>query len=116
MEEKKIILSCIFLFFGFSFFSWLPSKSEAYPLKWNPKKIQQVIQAGDTLNLTASFVSDERLENVDVWSVPELQPFISVSPNSFAIIEANTSYNINLLISIPVSTALGLIDGTIHLK
>ena len=116
MKAKRIQKVGMFLFFGFLFISWLPSEAESYPINWSPKKIQQVIQAGDTLSTTASFISSERLENVDVWVVPELQPFVSISPNSFAIIEPNISYSIDLQISIPVSTVIGLFDGTIHLK
>jgi hypothetical protein len=68
------------------------------------------------VDVTATFVSKVTLNNVDLWIVPELQSFVSLDQTHFAVVEANTPYEITLHVSIPYGSQTGLYDGTIHLR
>lgn len=56
------------------------------------------------------------MKDVNLWIVPELQPFVSSEPTRFETIEASIPYHIRVNLSVPYGTQTGLYDGTIHLK
>ena len=87
-----------------------------YPVTWDPRGIEQTLGLGGGVDLTATFVSKVTLNNVDLWVVPELQAFVSLNQTHFAVVEANTPYEITLHVSIPYGSQTGLYDGTIHLR
>jgi len=90
--------------------------AEKYPVVWSPKSIEQTIGLGGTKDLTVTFASSTSLKNVDLWVVPELQPFVSVEPKHFDTIEKNNPYQVKVRISVPQVTQAGVYNGTIHLR
>ena len=85
-------------------------------IAWDPAKIEQTMGLGDTKEITVTFISNTYLENADLWIAKELQPFVSVEPNHFESIEANSTYEVGLYFSIPYDAETRLYDGTIHIK
>ena len=86
------------------------------PITWSPGSIEQTIGLGGTKDLTVSFKSNTRLKNIDLWVVPKLQPFVTVTPKHFATINANTSYSVNVHISVPLGSHTGQYSGTVQIK
>jgi pimeloyl-ACP methyl ester carboxylesterase len=91
-------------------------QAKTYPVTWDPRGIEQTLGLGGGVDLTATFVSKVTLNNVDLWIVPELQAFVSLNQTHFAVMKANTPYEITLHVSIPYGSQTGLYDGTIHVK
>ena len=61
------------------------SKTQAR-ITWEPNVLYNAIGNGQVAqDLYVKFVSTENLTDVSVWAVPELQPFIIVSPEIFLI-------------------------------
>jgi len=110
--KKKTLLVLFLSLFAIS----IVARAENYPIKWTPKKIEKTLGLGHTEEMTVTFVSSSTLENVELWIVPELQPFAYVQPNHFENIVANTKNNVTLHFTIPFGTETKLYDGTIHLK
>ena len=91
-------------------------QAKTYPVTWDPRGIEQTLGLGGGVDLTATFVSKVTLNNVDLWIVPELQPFISLNKTHFDVVEADTPYQVTLQFSIPFGSQTGLYDGTIHVR
>lgn len=110
--KSKIFIICLLLLLIFP----LNVFAKTYPVIWNPEKMEETIGLVGKKNLTVTFTSSTDLKNVGLWVVPELQPFVSLIPNHFAVINKNTLYNVDIAIAIPYGTQTGLYNGTIHLK
>ena len=110
--KNKTLLVLFLSLFALSIFA----QAKNYPIEWTPKKIEKTIGLGGIEELTVTFVSSARLEDVDLWIVPELQSFVSLEPNHFEIIEANISYEVEVRFFIPYYTETKLYDGNIHLR
>lgn len=91
-------------------------QAKTYPITWNPKGVEQTLGLGGGVDLTATLVSKVTLNNVDLWIVPELQPFLSLDQTHFETVQANTPYQVTLQFSIPFGSVTGLYDGTIHVR
>ena len=89
------------------------------PVKWfssSGGSIEQTLGLGDGVLRTAVFLSTVSLSDVDLWIVPELQPFVRLNQTHFDVVEANKYYRVTLIFSVPFGSETGLYDGTIHLK
>jgi hypothetical protein len=84
---EKILFFCILIVL----LNPLTTSAKALPIQWSPAIIEQGIRFGDAATLTPTFTSKIKLHNVDLWVIPELQPFISISQNHFDTIGANTT-------------------------
>ena len=59
---------------------------------------------------------DDVLEDVMFHIAPQLEPFVSVAPESISAISLGIQVPLLLTISIPLTTPIGAYEGTIHLK
>ncbi len=105
-----ILLLCLFSLFA------TDSLAKGKKIHWSEKKVEVIAEREDSFSVSVSFKSDKDLSDVSLWVVPELQPYISVSPASFETINKGYEYYVILNVAVPADTANGLYDGTIHLK
>lgn len=87
-----------------------------YPSVWAPEKIQQTLDFEGAADISVTLISKQRLEDVNLWVVPELQRFVSLVPSHFASLEPNTPYEVRVHLSNPHGTRPGSYDGTVHLN
>jgi hypothetical protein len=90
--------------------------AKTYPVTWEPKVINQTLGPGESVILSATFTSTDNLNNIDLWIVPELQPFVSVEPTHFDTIVKNVPVEITVRMSLPHYFETCNHDGTIHIK
>lgn len=86
------------------------------PITWTPAAITETIPAGTGHTVSVSFVSSQNFSNVDVRVVPALQPYVQVSPTTFANLIAGQTYTVDLTLSAPDTATPGAIDGVIQLR
>ena len=117
MNIERFMKSCFFIccFLTLLIFP-LNVQAGKYPVTWNPTSITETLGLGGTKDLSTSFTSATKLNNVDLWVVPELQPFVSVEPNHFNTVEKNVSYPVTVHISVPIETEGIFYEGNIHLR
>jgi len=70
------------------------------PVEWTPKKVEQIIGLGDTATIDVTFTSTDDLGPVELWVVPELASFITLSPSLLSV-QKGYSYTVQLSFSIP---------------
>ena len=92
------------------------TRAASFTIIWTPKNIQLTLGLGDIRDIAASFVSNTNMSDVDLWVVPELQPFVRLAPNHFDTVVAGSSYSVSIHFSVPLGTGTRLYDGTIHAR
>jgi hypothetical protein len=86
------------------------------PIVWNPSSLNVVIAAGATTTINASFVASENLNDVELRVVPELQPFIHVTPSTPITVAVGHPVPIQVTISVPAIMLPQNISGTIQVR
>jgi hypothetical protein len=117
MKAKKYyLLSPLFLGGYFAIISIFPLISKAEPIvKWTPQTLSETVGQGQTRTEVVSLVSSKNLENVTALIVPELQSYLTVSPDTFSV-SAGTPLTVTLKFSASSSDPLNTFNGTIHLR
>jgi hypothetical protein len=92
-------------------------KSDANPtVQWTPSSLYASLAAGESTTTIASFVPTANATNVSVEVLPELAPYVSVSPTSFASVGEGASYPVTVTMTAPVEMVVGAYDGSIQLR
>ncbi|MEA3413116.1 MAG: hypothetical protein U9R74_16470, partial [Pseudomonadota bacterium] len=93
------------------------SPSEAKPMvRWSPSSLSAAITAGETTKTSATFTASEEVSEVTVWVVPEIAPYLTVSPSSFAHVTKGASYTLDFAFAAPAKVPVRTLHGTIHLR
>jgi len=74
-------------------------------ISWTPFRIVQSVAAGQTLQLTASFVSSSALHDLRLVIPGQLGQHVIVAPAHFDIVAANTPTSVTFTISMPMQHA-----------
>ncbi|MDT8067958.1 MAG: S8 family serine peptidase [Terriglobia bacterium] len=82
---------------------------------WSPSQISATVPSGTVQVTEATLSVSSAVTNVHISVVPELAPFVTVSPSSFSGIGAGESRTIAVFIAIPKVTKANP-KGTIHLS
>jgi hypothetical protein len=71
---------------------------------------------GQTKSLEVSFTPNETLSNLVVRVVPELEPFVQVSPSALTKIASGSTVTLTIITSAPATSTLGTFEGTVQLR
>jgi hypothetical protein len=94
-----------------------PSPTPPVPrISWSEQEIDVVLSPGESVTSTVTFTSSLDLEDVILEPVPEIEPFLTVTPAAFAAVSANTPQTVHISFNIPQDADFGTFDGTIHLR
>ncbi len=119
MSKIRIPLVFILLLSLFSLFvstSFAKNDNKKPRIKWSPEKVEISAEGGESFSIDIQFESKKSLSKVSLWVVPEFQPYISVTPSYFKKIRKGRTYSVNIDVSIPYDTEIGLYNGTIYLR
>ena len=91
--------------------------SRANPgIEWHPASLSVEVGQGLSVATTAAFEPSKDIAHLSVRVVPELAPFVSVSPSAFENVKKGDRYTISISVSVPPEVAIGQFDGTIGLR
>lgn len=82
---------------------------------WTPSLLTQTVGVGQSKTVAVTLKASEAAANVTVVVVPELAPYIRVSPSSFQTIQKDAETTLNVIFAPGPSAKLGTYQGTIHL-
>jgi len=85
-------------------------------ITWSLPSLDVTLSPGESTSRDLVFQSDQRLKKAIIEPVPELAPFLTVQPSTFATVPANTSQAVHLTFAISPNTKYGSYVGTIHLR
>jgi len=83
---------------------------------WSEPRIEINLSPGQQSIRQLAFTSTENLSEVSLRIVPEISQFVSVSPSSIPIVNANGPQPVTLNFAIPAQTALGNYEGVIQVR
>ena len=114
---KYVLLVCaLLLSIAIMGFSGGCGDESAYHITWSPPKISTAISPGGSWNGSISFISNMDLGGAELSVVPELETFISVYPQSFSDVVADTVNTFQISIAVPHDTTVDeAYEGTISL-
>jgi hypothetical protein len=93
-----------------------PPPVEAVPtISWTPSSVFEVVGQGQIKTVQVSFTASEDMSGVVVQVVPELQPFVQVTPQAIATISSGQPVTLSLQVSAPPTSLPGPFEGTIRL-
>jgi hypothetical protein len=103
---------------GVSIFALMYSRSApaAPTVTWTPASLSAEVAAGQSSTTSATFTASANATNATVWVVPEIAPYVTVTPSTFASLTKGASYTVQVTFAPPATTATGTYDGTIHLR
>lgn len=111
-----IVLALAIVGFIFYFNQPSPQAAPGAVINWTPANVTDVISPGGSKSVEVSFVATSDLNNVEMFVVPELQPYVEVSPSTFSHVGAGTVTPVTIKFSAPSNAELGTFYGTIHIK
>lgn len=119
LKFTKILTVVLVIAVGALIFYFNQPSPQAAPgpkINWNLTNITDIISPGESKSVEVSFIATKDLKNVEVFVVPELQPYVQVSPQSFSHVSAGTVTPLTIMFSAPSNAELGTFDGTIHIN
>lgn len=112
LSKVSMLLSGLIL----SFLIFNSPALQAKPsITWSPRSIEQTLVRGEADVVSVSFTPQSNLANAVVTVVPELQPFVAVTPTTFNALTKGTIYTIDITFFSESDSKKGAYDGTIHL-
>lgn len=94
----------------------LTSSGGTPPISWTPAKLSVSLLRGSTNLVGVAFTSTTGLPSAEVFVVPELHRFVTVSPVSLTAIPEGSTVNVSMVFSIPEDTPPGAYDGAILVR
>ena len=121
MNKKTFVGGTIAALFGavlIAVFLLYSSPAPAGPpiVSWMPPSVVQDVVAGESVTTTASFTATRNLSGVVVRVVPEIAPYVTVSPTAFSSITKGSTYTLNVTLTTPADALPTSTDGTIQLR
>ncbi len=119
MSKSKNFVTVVLLLSFFCLFistSFAKNDNKKPKIKWPLEKVEISAEGGESFSIDVQFESKKSLSKVSLWVVPELQPYISVTPSYFKKIRKGRAYSVNIDVSISYDTEIGLYNGTIYLR
>lgn len=89
---------------------------KGYPIASDPAKLDVMLVDNLRTNYTVTFTSKKPLQNITLWVVPALRPYISVEPGTFPAINTNGTYQFTVSAAAPAGTSPDQLGGTIHFR
>lgn len=84
-------------------------------ISWTPGTLAFSINPGGKQDVPVTFTSSVALSNVAVTVVPALKNIVSVSPTSFATLQAGQTATVTVKVAPSAAESLRLVEGTIRL-
>lgn len=88
----------------------------ATSISWSSGALSVPILRGTTRIVRVSFTASQDFRGLDLRIVPELQPFLRVSPSHYDSVAKNTTTSVELLFSVAESTAARTYNGTVQVR
>lgn len=93
------------------------NKAHAAPvINWLPVKIKVEQMQGTQSIHVVTVKSTTELDDVIARVVPELQPWVSVSPASIGVIQKENNLELTITVNVPPNANIGEYDGVIQLR
>jgi hypothetical protein len=85
-------------------------------VQWEPSLLSVDVGVGQSTAIEVTFTPSTNATNVSVEVVPELAPYVTVSPSSFPSVQEGINYAVTVTASAGSDAPLALYDGAIQLR
>jgi hypothetical protein len=85
-------------------------------IKWVPATISTQTLSGTITSIDVTVTTATPLSDVQVWVVPDLASYVSVSPSFFPDIPAGVPQHLHVQFEIPENISSTVLEGTVHFR
>lgn len=85
-------------------------------VSWTPSSVMETVLAGDSITVPVSFTASKELNDVVGYVVPELQPFIELTPLTLGHISVGETVDFDITISAPADSLPDRVEGVVLLR
>jgi hypothetical protein len=85
-------------------------------ITWSQPQVNMTLPQGDLATKDITLASNSDLKNIVIETVPEIAPYISIRPATFANLAANQPRPVHISFAIPLGASLGTYEGTVHVR
>src|SRR5437899_3178761 len=93
-----------------------PAGTSTPTISWSPASIMDSLFLGNVKSRTVMFTSETNLTNISIVVVPELSPYLSVSPDHFDSLAANTTATITIFYAATPNQSTGTFNGAVRIR
>ena len=83
---------------------------------WTPPVVSESVLSGTLKTFSVSFISTQRLQDINVAVVPALTPYVRVTPSHFDQVVRGVKNEVQVFVSLQDGTPPGELNGTIQLR
>jgi len=83
---------------------------------WQTKKIEITAPQGSRVSADISFLINKDLENVSIRVTPEIEPYVLLTPNFLANVQAGSVIKPQVIFAVPEDIEVGTYGGTIQIR
>ena len=94
----------------------IQSPSTQPKITWSHDSVEVILSPGESTTKDLTITSSQNLTNVVVDPVPEIAPFMTITPSTFSSVAANSPQSVRINFTIAQGATLGTYQGTIHLR
>jgi hypothetical protein len=116
LSAFPVLIGAALLFFAVLISGGAPKTDTPPKISWAPSSLDATVSAGASKTFTLSFVPSGDASNVILRVVPELQPFVQVTPAVFQSLPSGKAVPVTVTVAIPATTTPQTIKGTIQLR
>src|SRR5712692_1415902 len=111
IQPKRMLRLAVFA----SFLVFSPAIYGAPHISWSRGQISRIMPPTFVGTEHVQFIGNTALTNINVVVVPQLRPYVQVTPSHFDVIQAGTAYSLTLSFHIPADALVGSsASGTIR--
>jgi hypothetical protein len=85
-------------------------------VKWSETGIEITLAPNGTATRTVTFTSSQNLNNLTLWAVPQIAPFVGIQPEVISFALAGQPQTISLSVAVPAGISEGTFEGTVHVS
>ncbi|MGH8488104.1 MAG: hypothetical protein ACREXS_04335 [Gammaproteobacteria bacterium] len=112
----RFLIAALVLLLGAGLLSYSPLTRADPVIRWTPPSVTQEVARDQTTTISVSFVASETVSDVAIRVVPELQPFIQITPATFSVVPKGTATHLTLTIAASATAEIRAIDGVIQIR
>lgn len=115
--NRKIILAFSVLLLAVIATLLLSSPAEAEPsIKWNPKKVEQTLQPGQSRVIETSFTALADVPSAVLRVATSIAPYVTVQPTTIEAVSKGQTVSITLNLSVPIDALPATTSGAVQLR
>jgi hypothetical protein len=113
---QVVVLTVVIVGAGLVFAFFSQDATAAPSVSWSPISVSETLLPGESRTATVIVTAREAVLSATLWVVPELQPYVSVTPTSIGPLAKGETTSLSLSITVPIDAIPHTATGTVQFR